>query len=91
MGVRLGWWRSVYASQNAFPEECFVDELADAAGKDPLAFRQGLLPADHPLQAVLELAGEKAGWGTKLPRGVAAASPATPPSAATWPRWPRSR
>lgn len=71
VGVRLGWWRSVYASQNAFPEECFVDELAHAAGKDPLAFRRGLLPADHPLQAVLALAGEKSGWGSKLPAGVA--------------------
>jgi isoquinoline 1-oxidoreductase beta subunit len=71
VGVRLGWWRSVYASQNAFPEECFLDELAHAAGKDPLAFRQGLLPADHPLQAVLALAGEKSGWGKKLPKGVA--------------------
>jgi isoquinoline 1-oxidoreductase beta subunit len=71
VGVRLGWWRSVYASQNAFPEECFLDELAHAAGKDPLAFRRGLLPADHPLQAVLALAGEKSGWGKKLPKGVA--------------------
>ena len=71
VGVRLGWWRSVYASQNAFPEECFVDELAHAAGKDPLAFRRAHLPPDHPLQAVLALAGEKSGWGKKLPRGVA--------------------
>ena len=71
VGVRLGWWRSVYASQNAFPEECFLDELAHAAGKDPLAFRKGLLPADHPLQAVLALAGEKSSWGKKLPRGMA--------------------
>ncbi len=71
VGVRLGWWRSVYASQNAFPEECFVDELAHAAGKDPLAFRQGLLPPAHPLQVVLALAGEKSGWGKKLPKGVA--------------------
>ena len=71
VGVRLGWWRSVYASQNAFPEECFLDELAHAAGKDPLAFRKGLLPADHPLQAVLALAGEKSSWGKKLPTGMA--------------------
>ena len=71
VGVRIGAWRSVYSSQNAFPEECFVDELAHAAGKDPLSFRQGLLPADHPLQAVLALAAEKSGWGSKLPAGVA--------------------
>ena len=71
VGVRLGWWRSVYASQNAFAEECFVDEVAAAAGKDPLAFRLALLPPDHPLRAVLTLAGKEAGWGTKLPKGVA--------------------
>ena len=71
VGVRIGAWRSVYSSQNAFPEESFIDELAHAAGKDPLAFRRSLLPADHPLQAVLALAGEKSGWGKKLPKGVA--------------------
>jgi isoquinoline 1-oxidoreductase beta subunit len=71
VGVRLGWWRSVYASQNAFAEECFVDEVAAAAGRDPLAFRLALLPPDHPLRAVLTLVGEKAGWGKKLPKGVA--------------------
>ncbi len=71
VGVRIGAWRSVYSSQNAFPEESFIDELAHAAGKDPLAFRRSLLPADHPLQAVLSLAAEKSGWGKKLPKGVA--------------------
>lgn len=69
LGVRLGWWRSVYASQNAFPEECFVDELAAAAGKDPLAFRLEHLPAGSRLRAPLELAAAKAGWGTSLPAG----------------------
>ena len=71
VGVRLGWWRSVYASQNAFAEECFLDEVAAAAGKDPLAFRLALLPPEHLLRTVLTLAGEKAGWGKKLPKGVA--------------------
>jgi isoquinoline 1-oxidoreductase beta subunit len=71
VGVRLGWWRSVYASQNAFAEECFLDEVAAAAGKDPLAFRLSLLPDGHPLRAVLELAAAKAGWGEPLPPGVA--------------------
>jgi len=69
VGIRLGWWRSVYSSQNAFPEECFMDELAAAAGKDPLAFRLAHLPAGHRLRGVLELAARKAGWGTPLPAG----------------------
>jgi isoquinoline 1-oxidoreductase beta subunit len=69
VGIRVGWWRSVYASQNAFAEECFVDELAAAAGKDPLAFRLEHLPRTSRLRAPLELAAEKAGWGTPPPAG----------------------
>lgn len=69
VGIRLGWWRSVYSSQNAFPEECFMDELAAAAGKDPLAFRLEHLPAGHRLRGALELAAARAGWGGPLPSG----------------------
>ena len=69
VGLRLGWWRSVYAGQNAFPEECFIDELAAAAGKDPLAFRLDHLPADSRLRAPLQLAADKAGWRRPLPAG----------------------
>jgi len=69
VGIRLGWWRSVYSSQNAFPEECFMDELAAAAGKDPLAFRLEHLPSGHRLRGALELAAGKAGWGRPLPAG----------------------
>jgi len=74
-GVPVGWWRSVSASQNAFATECFLDEVAAAAGRDPLALRRELL-ADKPRhRAVLELAAAKAGWGTPLParrgRGLA--------------------
>ncbi|HYQ81738.1 MAG TPA: xanthine dehydrogenase family protein molybdopterin-binding subunit [Anaeromyxobacteraceae bacterium] len=69
VGLRVGWWRSVYASQNAFAEECFIDECAAAAGKDPVAFRRELL-AKHPRhRGVVELAAEKAGWGASLPPG----------------------
>ncbi len=71
IGLPLGFWRSVYSSQNAFPEECFLDELAAAAGQDPLAFRLAHLPADHRLRGALTLAAEKAGWGTPLPAGRA--------------------
>ncbi|HEU4381906.1 MAG TPA: xanthine dehydrogenase family protein molybdopterin-binding subunit [Anaeromyxobacteraceae bacterium] len=69
IGLPVGWWRSVYASQNAFADECFLDEVAGLAGKDPLAFRLEHLPAGHRLRAPLELAAEKAGWGTALPPG----------------------
>ena len=71
VGIPLGWWRSVYASQNAFSEECFLDELAAAAGKDPLAFRLEHLPAGSRLRGVLTLAAEKAGWGKPAPEGRA--------------------
>ncbi len=62
-GVPVGFWRSVGSSHTAFSTECFVDEVAYAAGKDPLAFRLSLL-GKHPRHAgVLKLAAEKAGWG----------------------------
>ena len=62
-GVPTLWWRSVGHSQNAFVTEVFFDDLARAAGRDPLALRRELL-ADHPRHlAVLELAADKAGWG----------------------------
>ncbi len=66
LGVPLGWWRSVYSSQNAFAEEVFMDEVAHAAGKDPLAFRLANLPRASGLRGVLRLAAEKAGWGGRL-------------------------
>ncbi len=67
--VPVGFWRSVGSSQNAFVTECFFDEVARAAGKDPLALRRTLL-AQHPRHlGVLELAAQKAGWGTPLPAG----------------------
>ncbi len=69
--VPVGFWRSVGNSHNAFTVECFIDELAGAAGKDPLEFRLGLLK-EHPRAArVLRLAAEKAGWGTARPAGRA--------------------
>jgi len=69
-GVPVGFWRSVGSSHTAFSTECFLDELAHAAGKDPLAFRLSLL-AKHPRHAgALKLAAEKAGWGKPLPKGM---------------------
>jgi isoquinoline 1-oxidoreductase beta subunit len=68
-GVPVGFWRSVGNSHNGFITECFVEELAKAAGKDPFEFRRKLLANAPRHRGVLELAAEKAGWGTPLPTG----------------------
>jgi isoquinoline 1-oxidoreductase beta subunit len=68
-GVPVLWWRSVGSTHTAFSTEVFLDELAAAAGKDPVALRRELL-AKHPRhKGVLELAASKASWGRKLPDG----------------------
>jgi isoquinoline 1-oxidoreductase beta subunit len=68
--VPPGFWRGVNLNQNAIYLESFMDELAHAAGKDPLEFRRALMK-DHPKHlAVLNAAAEKAEWGKKLPDGV---------------------
>jgi isoquinoline 1-oxidoreductase beta subunit len=71
IGVPVLWWRSVGSTHNALSTECFLDELARAAGKDPLELRRGLLGRHPRHKAVLELAAQKAGWGRPLPRGRA--------------------
>jgi len=62
-------WRSVQNGPNAFVTECVIDELAHAAGKDPLEFRLPLLKGSQGAQRVLKVAAEKAGWGKPLPKG----------------------
>ncbi len=69
-GVQVWFWRSVGHSQNIFFSESFIDELAHAAGKDPFEFRRALLDKAPRHKGVLELAAEKAGWGSPLPQGV---------------------
>jgi isoquinoline 1-oxidoreductase beta subunit len=83
--VPRAWWRSVEHSTSGFVVESFIDELATAAGQDPLAFRLKLIGGDRKiplfdaekeppldtarLKGVLQLAAEKAGWGKPLPKG----------------------
>jgi isoquinoline 1-oxidoreductase subunit beta len=79
--VPLGWMRSVYALQAAFASESFIDELAAAAGKDPLEYRLHMLAKDQDIpfftttwhtarmRGVLQLAADKAGWTKPLPAG----------------------
>jgi isoquinoline 1-oxidoreductase beta subunit len=62
-------WRSVQNGPNAFVTECFIDEVAHAAGKDPLEFRLSLLKESKGAQRVLKVAADKAGWGKPLPKG----------------------
>ncbi len=69
--VPVGSWRSVGHSYNAFFTECFADELAHAAGEDPLAWRRERLSRHPRHRAVLELAASKAAWGQPLPAGRA--------------------
>ncbi len=68
-GVPVGFWRSVGCSHNGYIAECFVEEMAKAAGKDPFEFRRGLLTKDSRQRGVLELAAEKSEWGKPLPAG----------------------
>jgi len=67
--VPVAPWRSVQNGPNAFVTESFIDELAHAAGKDPLEFRLPLLKESKGAQRVLKVAAEKAGWGKPLPKG----------------------
>jgi isoquinoline 1-oxidoreductase subunit beta len=70
-GVPVGFWRSVGHSHTVFAVECFLDELAHAAGRDPLDFRRALLRNAPRHRAVLETAAANAGWGSVLPTGRA--------------------
>ena len=70
-GVPVLWWRSVGHTHTAFVMETMIDECAEAAGKDPLAYRRELLGKHPKVARVLDLAASKAGWGTALPAGRA--------------------
>ena len=73
-GIPTAFWRGVGVTHNVFVVESFLDELAAAAGQDPVAYRRALLGHNPRALGVLDLAAEKAGWGRPLParrgRGV---------------------
>jgi isoquinoline 1-oxidoreductase beta subunit len=68
--VPVGPWRGVNTNQNGVYSECFMDEVAKAAGKDPLEFRRQFM-SKHPKHlGILNAVAEKAEWGKPLPKGV---------------------
>jgi isoquinoline 1-oxidoreductase subunit beta len=77
VGVPVLWWRSVGSTHTAFAAEAFIDEVAEAAGRDPIEYRLSMLEPQSRHAVVLKLAAEKAEWTKPLPkdrfRGVALA------------------
>ena len=68
--VPTGFWRGVGPNNNVFAIECFMDELARKAGKDPIEFRRGMLGKQPRFLAALNLVAEKSNWGQPLPPRV---------------------
>ena len=89
LGIPVGFWRSVGASQNAFITESFIDELAAAAKKDPFEFRRDLLTKAGRHKGVLELAAEKGDWESPCRRGASEVLQLRFLTAATPPRSPK--
>jgi isoquinoline 1-oxidoreductase beta subunit len=83
--VPVGPWRGVNTNQNAIYLECFMDEVARAAGQDPLAFRRSLMKQHPKHLAVLDAVADKAGWNKPLPAGMFRGTAATP---LPWPKCP---
>jgi isoquinoline 1-oxidoreductase beta subunit len=68
--VPITWWRGVGPTHNVYVVESFMDELAHAAGRDPVEYRRALLAKNPRSKAVLDLAAQKSDWGTALPAGI---------------------
>lgn len=68
--VPTGFWRGVGPNNNVFAIECFMDELARKAGKDPVMFRREMLDKTPRMQAALDLVAKKSNWGEPLPARV---------------------
>lgn len=69
MHIPMAAWRSVTSSTLAFAHECFIDEMAAKAGKDPMAFRLDMLTADSDTKRLLTKLKEASGWDKPLPKG----------------------
>jgi isoquinoline 1-oxidoreductase beta subunit len=69
--IPVGWWRSVGYSVNVFGVESFMDELAHAAGKDPVQFRLAHMEKGSRPYNILSLLAEKGGWNRPVPEGRA--------------------
>src|SRR5262249_39933013 len=67
--VPVSFWRAPGSAHNTYFVECFLDELCEAGGKDPVEARRRLLKNSPRLLNCLNIAAERAGWGTKLPAG----------------------
>ena len=91
VGIPVLWWRSVGSTHTAYSIETFLDELARAAGRDPVDARRALLQGHPRHLGVLDLAARQAGWGQPLPPGRARGVALHECSGASWPRWPRCR
>jgi len=70
IGIPVQWWRSVGHSHTGFSVEAFLDEVAHAGGKDPYELRRKLLAKQPRMLAVLDLAAQKAKWGSQLAPGI---------------------
>jgi isoquinoline 1-oxidoreductase subunit beta len=71
VNIPIGWWRSVYSSTVAYAHECFIDELAHAAGKDPIDFRLAMIHKNTRMKNLLTHLREKSEWDISLPQGWA--------------------
>jgi isoquinoline 1-oxidoreductase beta subunit len=71
VGIPVLWWRAVGSTHTAYAAEAFLDELARAAGRDPLEMRRTMLGGHPRHRGVLDLAARHAGWGQPLPPGRA--------------------
>ena len=84
--VPVGFWRAP-GQQNAFYRECFIDELAVAAGKDPVEFRLAMLKDGDKNRLVLEAVAKAAGWGVRAAARACIAASRSPTASAATPRW----